>query len=60
MTVVSVWAWMLTDGVLVADSKRAENAKVRGESDDSDDDRPKKKKGGAAAKGGKGKTNGKR
>ena len=45
---------------VVADSKRAEAAKARGESDESDDGRSKKKKGGAAAKGAKGKANGKR
>ena len=45
---------------VAADSKRAEAAKARGESNDSDDGRSKKKKGGTAAKGAKGKANRKR
>lgn len=56
---VSVGYLVLTSVCVAADSKRAEAAKSRGESDESDDDRPKKKKG-AAAKGAKGKANGKR
>lgn len=45
---------------VTADSKRAEGAKARGESDDSDNDRPKKKGAQKGAKGAKGKANGKR
>ena len=53
---------ILTDSCfcVAADSKRAEAAKARGESDDSDDSRPEKENGGAATNGAKGKANGKR